>query len=252
MSFLITCEHGSPLVPAALAEVFGLDAGHSAEPLAYPEGYDVGARELAETWARRLACPLVSAPYNPLVVDCNRPAGHRKVFSQMTANQPAEVRERLLREVHRVHERNVVQAIEEGIRRDGRVIHLAVHTFAPFDPEPSGAAGATRPDAARRTDLGLSYDPSRVAERDLCADWYLALYDSLPMLRVRRNYPIRGIRERLTQRLRRRFSGEQYLGIETQLNRAWCARSLPVTQQVTDGILDALCDLVPAKRRHVA
>jgi hypothetical protein len=69
------------------------------------------------------------------------------------------------------------------------------------------------------------------------------LLDRLPMIRVRRNYPMRGTREGLTQSLRREFPPESYLGIELQMNQAWCARELLISRHVLDGIIDRLTEL---------
>jgi len=238
MGYLVTCEHGSNRIPAEFASV--LNAVERETGFVRDDGFDVGAKNVARRFANRLGCPLVEARYSPLLIDCNRSIGHRKLFSGPMRGVAESDRQSLIHNVHFAHRKRVQWAIDSEIRGSGQVVHLAVHSFAPFEPNPTVPADGVRFDSARRTDLGLLYDPARPLERNLCADWYEMLYESLPMIRVRRNYPVRGTRDGLTQSLRKQYAPDAYLGIELQLNQAWCVRELPISHQVLDGILDAL------------
>jgi predicted N-formylglutamate amidohydrolase len=249
MGFIVTNEHGSNRVPPAAAAYLGASERDGRFSLA--GGFDIGAGEVARSFASELACPLVEAPFHPAVIDCNRPLGHRLLFSKPMRSAPAEIRETLMRDVHGRHQKRITGLLEEQIRLDGQVIHLAIHSFAPFEPGPV-PEGETRFDAARRTDLGLLYDPKRELERALCEAWNWSLYETLPMLRVRRNYPIRGTRDGLTKRLRQVYPAAQYLGIELQLNQAWCARSLPISRQTILGIIAGLVTLCDHHRSFAA
>lgn len=250
MGYLVTCEHGGSAVPEPLAALLG--AEKIGRAYVCRSGYDVGAREVSRSFARQLACPRIAAEFSPLVVDCNRPAHHRSVFSPAMRKLPREQRQQVLRDIHAVHQERVRSAISNQLRTDSRVIHLAVHSFAPFDPEAAVTSVKRRCDKARRTDLGLLYDPARPLERELCSDWYAELYDTLPMLKVRRNYPIRGNREGLTTSLRHEFPPDRYLGIELQLNQAWCARPLRVSRHVVSGIVASLAELCRHDQRFAA
>lgn len=241
MGYLVTCEHGSERVPNWLANYFC--ASQPDSPRVCTQGYDVGARQVARHFAARLGCVSVEAPYNPIVIDCNRPANHRHLFSSLARRIPQPDRERLIQETHTVHHDRIRTVIEHFQRRGEQTIHLAIHSFAPFEPGKNGVGTDQRCESARRTDLGLLYDPSRQLERDLCAHWYESLFYRLPMLRVRRNYPMRGTREGLTQMLRREYPSEAYLGIELQMNQAWCARELSISRHVLDGIIESLTEL---------
>lgn len=250
MGFLVTCEHGSDVVPEPFAEL--LPTERTGSSYVCRTGYDVGAREVSRLFAKHLGCPRVAAAYSPLVVDCNRPAHHRAVFSPPMRQLPLARREQILHDVHGVHQQRVRTAINAQLRAERPVIHLAIHSFAPFEPGAEAAAAHQRCDGARRTDLGLLYDPNRPLERDLCGDWYATLYESLPMLRVRRNYPIRGTRNGLTTSLRQLYPPDQYLGIELQLNQAWCARPLRVSRNVVSGIVQGLIELCRHEQRFAA
>ncbi|HBJ35525.1 MAG TPA: hypothetical protein DDZ51_12405 [Planctomycetaceae bacterium] len=241
MGYLVTCEHGSNRVPRSLSSYF--NAQESASRFICMEGFDIGARPVARHFASRLGCAAVEAKYSPIVIDCNRPASHRAIFSPQARQIPLQERQALLQEVHAVHHKAVRSLIDHQHRCGEQTIHLAIHSFATFEPGKSSDGHKLRCDSARRTDLGLLYDPSRDLERDLCTHWYESLFDRLPMIRVRRNYPMRGTREGLTQSLRREYPVDSYLGIELQMNQAWCARELSISRHVLDGIIDSLTEL---------
>jgi len=241
MGYLVTCEHGSSQVPRSLASHFS--AQESDTRFLCMDGFDIGARQVARHFAKRLACASVEAKYSPVVIDCNRPVTNRLLFSPLARQLPQEVRHSLIQEVHGVHQKRIRAIIDHQQRCGEQTIHLAIHSFAPFEPGRVPSESNRRCDWARRTDLGLLYDPSRSLERDLCAHWYDSLFDRLPMIRVRRNYPMRGTREGLTQTLRRVYPPDSYLGIELQMNQAWCARELSISRHVLDGIIDSLTEL---------
>jgi predicted N-formylglutamate amidohydrolase len=241
MGYLVTCEHGSDLVPSSLARYF--DAQESDGRFVCANGFDVGARQVARHFANRLGCPAVEAKFSPTVIDCNRPMNHRLLFSPLARKLPLSDRQGLVRDVHSVHQSRVRALIDHQQRCGEQTIHLAIHSFAPFEPGKGLDKDSRRCDSARRTDLGLLYDPSRALERELCAHWYETLFERVPMIRVRRNYPMRGTREGLTQSLRREYPADSYLGIELQMNQAWCARELSISRHVLDGIIDSLTEL---------
>ncbi len=260
MAFLVTCEHGSQVAPSWILDKLvssNPDVSHSdhlADCLSTFADADVGALDAAKHFAKTLRCRMIAADYSPRVVDVNRAARNPAVFSPLTRSLPRADRMRLIREVHEPYRQSVERAVERLIQKDQLVIHLSIHTFATF--QPNLADGECRADAARRTDVGLLYDPARDFELALCLDWYDDLYESLPMLRVRRNYPRRGVFDSLIRTLRRKFSPDSYIGIELQLNRAWCVRDVPVRKKVFTGLAKSLiriCDLAEVEPdSHVA
>lgn len=250
MAFLVSCEHGSNEVPPWLADC--LSSPSSTAPanedglVNVGEDYDLGALDAAKVFAKHLRCPLVAAKYSPQIVDVNRSIRRPGVFSPVTRHLPKPVRDRIVREIHEPYRREVESTVARLMRKDDLVIHLSVHSFATFESTQVTPEGEDRALSARRTDLGLLYDPAREYELALCLDWYDDLYYSLPMLRVRRNYPRRGISESLIRSLRQIYTPDCYLGIELQLNRAWCVRDVPVRKKVLSGIAKSLlrlCDL---------
>lgn len=251
MAFLVTCEHGAHQIPGWLAEHFA--SAKASEQVdgdsgALSDVTDLGAMDAATQFAHQLNCPLLAAKYSPLVIDVNRSTNQRGVFSPVTRGLPRKLRQRIISEIHEPYRKDVETAVDKLIRKNGLVIHLSIHSFATFEPNQAGTEGEDRALSARRTDLGLLYDPSRAYELALCLDWYDDLYFSLPMLRVRRNYPRRGVSESLIRTLRQKYSPDCYIGVELQLNRAWCVRDVPVRKKVFNGIAKSLIRVCTAAR----
>jgi hypothetical protein len=97
----------------------------------------------------------------------------------------------------------------------------------------------------RNADIGLLYDPRRRGEREWCHAWSRALRAADPALRVRSNYPYRGISDGLTTSLRREFSGSSYMGIELEVNQALAASpDRAVRARVTRAIVKSLGQLL--------
>jgi predicted N-formylglutamate amidohydrolase len=201
----LTCEHGGHRVPREHARLFR-GAGRE---LASHRGWDPGALAVARALAGRLGAPLLAVTWSRLLVEANRSPTNPRLWSRHTAGLPAAQRERILARWWWPHRRAVEAAVRVAAAGGRRVVHLAVHSFAPvLDGE------------VRRADAGLLYDPGRPAERDLCRRWRAILGGLDPALQVRRNYPYRGSADGLTTWLRRRFPDRAYAGVELELNQA--------------------------------
>ena len=200
---IISCEHGGNHIPAAYRPLF---AGQE-ELLATHRGYDIGILSFARCLARELDAPLHAAEVTRLLVDLNRSRSSPTLFSEITRNLPEQDCEAILRRYYDPYRQAVTQSVAEGIN-DGRVLHLSVHSFT---PELHGMV--------RQAEIGLLYDPARDAETAFCRRWQAAISRLDPKLRVRRNYPYRGVSDCLVTTLRRRFGVEQYLGIEIEVNQ---------------------------------
>jgi len=245
MAFLVTCEHGSNQVPSWLEDPF-LPALNSAVPDLdsgiESETFDAGALDAATSFSRHLRCPLLAAKFSPAIVDVNRTLQQRGVFSPVSRKLSTKQKNRIISEIHEPYQKTLEATVERLFRKDELVIHISVRSFATFEPAQSPET-EDRALTARRTDLGLLYDPARKYELALCLDWYDDLFYSLPMLRVRRNYPRRGAAQSLMSTLRQKYSNDSYIGVELQLNRAWCVRDVPVRNKVFGGIAKSLVRL---------
>jgi len=223
-TLVVTCEHGGHEVPAAYRALF---AG-AGEALASHRGWDAGALPLARSVARRWGARLHAATVSRLVVDLNRSAHHPRVFSEWTRGLPREERSTLLAAWYEPHRRRIDE--EVGKARDGRgiVVHVGVHTFTP-------ALNGN----VRAADVALLYDPSRAAERALCAAWVGAIAEELPDLTVRRNQPYRGASDGLTTWLRTRH-GERYLGVELEVNQRLLGGSGRFPERIAAAVAEGL------------
>ena len=104
----------------------------------------------------------------------------------------------------------VEMQVREAVARDVTLLHVSCHSFTP-----------RLHSVERRADIGLLYDPARVAETDFCKAWQRRIRCLAPDLIVRRNYPYRGYDDGLTTYLRRLFPGARYLGIELEVNQKY-------------------------------
>lgn len=198
---VLTSEHGSAAVPARYASLFG-GAG---DVLAGHRGVDLGTADLTTYLARRTGVRPHRAPVTRLLVDCNRSPGHPGLYSEFTRGLSTAERARLLERYYWPYRHAVTAEVAQAIAAGDPVLHVSVHSFA------RALAGRER-----NTDVGLLYDPARPTERELCRYWQ-HLLAAEPGLRVRRNYPYRGVADGLATWLRRRFSGACYAGIELEV-----------------------------------
>jgi predicted N-formylglutamate amidohydrolase len=219
--FVISCEHGGNRVPESYRSLFR--GGEKQLPT--HRGYDLGVLPLAERFARELDAPLYAATVTRLLVDLNRSIGSRTLFSAVTRDLDSEARQKILAQFYFPYRRAVAETVGNIIRSDHRVIHLSVHSFTPvFDGK------------VRNADVGLLYDPARFAEKEFCRRWQRGIEQADSAIRVRRNYPYRGVSDSVVTSLREVFGEEAYLGIEIEINQqlptegkeAWeqCQRSL--------------------------
>lgn len=202
---LITCEHATNAVPSKYRHLFA----ESPAVLQTHRGYDPGALGVAKSLAKQLDAPLIVGEVSRLLVEINRSLHHPALFSAYAKKLSQEQRAVMLDRYYCPFRERVLQTVAEATLAGRRVLHLSVHSFTPvLDGQ------------VRRVECGLLYDPSRRRERDLCAAWKPGISAAYPAWRVRFNNPYRGNADGHTTALRRVFSGDEYLGIEIELNQA--------------------------------
>ena len=208
LALVLTCEHAGNRIPREYTRLF---AGASAV-LASHRGWDPGALPLGRLMATRLRLPLLSTSWSRLLVEANRSAHLKKVWSRFTANLPVSDRERILARYWRPHRQQVETAVRSAIGKHGSVVHVAVHSFTPeLDGE------------VRNADVAFLYDSKRRREGDLARRWGERLRAAVPGLRVRNNYPYRGDTDGLPTALRKQHGPEHYCGYELEVNQALLA-----------------------------
>ncbi|HEY3564185.1 MAG TPA: N-formylglutamate amidohydrolase [Casimicrobiaceae bacterium] len=203
-SRLVSCEHGGNAIPPRYAALF---AGREAL-LASHRGYDPGALSMAKTLARALGAPLVASTTSRLLVELNRSPGRQFRLSPIMRAAPRALRDEVTRDYYVPYRSRVEAFVEAAVAAGRSVLHVSSHSFTP-------ALDGT----IRCGDIGLLYDPARPREREFCVRWQRTLSEALPGLVVRRNFPYLGRSDGVTSCLRKRFRGDDYLGIELEVNQ---------------------------------
>ena len=91
MNVLVTCEHGGNRIPAKYWPLFRRHRGL----LESHRGYDPGALALARDFAAALDAELVYSTTSRLLVELNRSAWHRSLFSEVSRTLPEDERRRI-------------------------------------------------------------------------------------------------------------------------------------------------------------
>lgn len=224
---VISCEHGGHRIPPVCVPLFAAKR----DVLQSHRGWDAGAALLAERLGEAFGVTPCIQTTSRLVVDNNRSVRHRGLFSEFTRALPRADRERLL-DRHYTPHRARVEADVAAARRSGAVLHLAVHSFTPV------LGGVVR-----EADIGLLYDPRRKTERDIVGLWRPALARALPEMRVRLNYPYKGVSDGLPTALRKQF-GARYAGIELEINQKHLGT--PAWQKIEHAVIDTLSPWISA------
>lgn len=245
MSVLISCEVGGVKLPPQWpaiqvdrpdrpGEHTGLgsqalsEANRSAKKVlsAIP---DRTAAYVATQMAERLKAPLIANEYCKDLIDVRRSLRHRQLFSKATRSLSPGDRQQLIESIYTPYRERLRTKLQRMLSRSAYVIHLSVQSF-PLVSSPG------KDKQICRADMGLLYDPSEQHEFDFVLDWIEEMYDALPMLRVRRNYPQRGTRDSITKAMRMELAGENYIGIELMVNQAWAGRPIAIRDEVIAGI----------------
>lgn len=207
--FLVTCEHASNGLPARYGTL-GLDRARLSEHITW----DPGSLEIARALARKLGCPIHNGRYSRLLIDLNRNLGHPKLIAQRSfgveipgnQNVDSSERERRIREYWTPYRDSVLSDIRLIVERAGRCIHFGVHSFTPVVDG-----------LERDVCVALLYDPSRQAEVDVAGK--LGALLKAGGMRVRRNYPYRGVSDGLVTACRKLFPNSEYAGIEIEVSQ---------------------------------
>ncbi|MDX1671963.1 MAG: N-formylglutamate amidohydrolase [Balneolaceae bacterium] len=203
---IVTCEHAGNRVPADYHHIIDEDD----EILNTHRGYDIGALELTHTIAEEMGVDPEIHKTTRLLVDLNRSLNHPAAFSDYLSDIEQETKKHIVDNIYEPHRQKVRKEIANLIEEDHRVVHLSVHTFT---PQMNGVT--------RQTDIGLLFDPVRDHENRFCEEWRRQIKRMEPSLRVRMNYPYRGVMDGFSTSLRKEFPDRRYLGPELELNQKY-------------------------------
>ncbi|MCB0494543.1 MAG: N-formylglutamate amidohydrolase [Cyclobacteriaceae bacterium] len=219
---IITCEHGGNLIPSQYASHFtGCE-----DQLESHRGWDIGALQIAQKLSTELNAKLFQTRISRLLVDCNRSVFNPEIYSDRTNRLSNNEKEEILKEYYYSY-RNKVERYIRKISKQQRVLHVSVHTFV---PEWNGVE--------RSVDVGLLFDEARTTENIFCNYWKNELEKKLPDKSVKLNEPYKGADDGFTTYLRKKFSEQNYLGIEIEVNHKWA--NTPELNEITTALYFSL------------
>jgi predicted N-formylglutamate amidohydrolase len=203
MNLFLTCEHAGKRVPEEYQSYFdGME-----DLLQSHRGWDPGALPVSQILSDSLKSPLEYTDVTRLLTDCNRSAGNRTLFSEITRPLSPEIRENILAHYYHPFRSRAEKAIRDRIGTGNTVLHLAVHTFTPVWKE-----------RRRTTDIGILYDWNDPAEKSFSTRWKKTLQEYLPGLRIHLNRPYTGVSDGFQTELKKKLPAGQYLGITLEVN----------------------------------
>ncbi|AKD04621.1 N-formylglutamate amidohydrolase [Pontibacter korlensis] len=240
LKLLITCEHGGNQIPSAYAALFE----NKQEILQSHRGYDIGALELyekLEDMADKAFCSTTSR----LLVELNRSQHHKSLFSAITQSLPDKEKKTILKNYYFPYRNRIEELIQDLVMVGHRVLHISLHSFTPIlDGE------------VRKADIGLLYDPKRSGEHTFCRLWKKELQDQQKELLVRFNYPYLGIADGFATYLRKKFTDEQYIGIELEVNQKYAEEGgeawLKLQQLIRRSLKNALLQFSPEEKNRAS
>lgn len=144
-----------------------------------------------------------------MLIEVNRSLYHPQIFSEYTDTLLDDEKQELIRTLYLPYR----EAVENDILRmlettQQPVHHLSIHSFTPVWEG-----------VERAVDIGLLFDPDRLAETRFCQHYKRSLQRSLPTFSIRFNEPYQGVDDGFTTYLRTRFSDDQYSGVEIEINQ---------------------------------
>ncbi|KTC77874.1 N-formylglutamate amidohydrolase [Legionella brunensis] len=202
---VLSCEHAVNTVPSIYQKYFN---GNEAL-LDTHRAIDFGALTIANYLSNFFGCELIQARATRLLIDCNRRLSNPNCFSEITASLPKAEKQAIIQEYYTPFREQVVNLVKHHIRRGYQVWHLSIHSFTPI-----------MNNLVRNADVSFLYDPRRSPEKNLAKQWQLAFKQQVKDLRVRLNYPYRGVTDGFTSFLRTQFNEDKYLGLEIESNQA--------------------------------
>ncbi|HJV73041.1 MAG TPA: N-formylglutamate amidohydrolase [Noviherbaspirillum sp.] len=228
--FLISCEHGGNRIPSRYRDFF---RGQE-DLLRSHRAYDIGALRIAHEFSDALSAPLFASTISRLLIELNRSPRHAHLYSEVTKGAPADIKKEIYQRYYQPYRTKVETHIAQAVAAGSRVVHISCHSFT---PELNGEL--------RNADIGLLYDPSRLAEAGLCRRWRIALQSYAGTLKARMNYPYTGTSDGFTVYLRRRFPADSYLGIELEINQKHVRARGEHWRSVRSAIIEAFHDAAP-------
>lgn len=230
---ILTCEHAGKRIPSQWRHKVMIPEAI----LNSHRGWDPGAWTLAQALKACGTEHLFGHHESRLLIELNRSLHHPHLFSEFSKPLAQADKLKLIHALYEPYRRDVTETIRSFIRQRRPVWHVSVHSFTPV-----------LHGIERQAEIGLLYDPQRSGEKAFCSDWRALLQREtidIPM-RVRMNYPYKGIMDGFVTSLRKIFSNSYYVGTELEVNQGLLS-SAKTRQPVTAALVRSLKSLVEGK-----
>lgn len=204
IALVLSCEHAGNIVPDEYQTAF-----QDCNELTTHRGYDIGALDICQFLSQELQCELAQTSITRLLIDCNRSLNHPNCFSSFTHCLSQKEKQHIIDQYYLPYRQRVETQIQKYIGQKYQVLHLSIHSFTPI------LNGVVRNAA-----IGLLYDSKRHGEKEVARLWLGLLSNQTPAYRIRLNYPYQGKMDGFTQFLRKKYSEDNYLGLEVESNQA--------------------------------
>lgn len=228
LRLIISCEHGGNDIPPRYQPLFS----NHINVLETHQGLDIGALAIAKALSERFSCPLYYTTVSRLLIDCNRSLHNPRCFSEFSKSLSKNEKKVLIDTYYLPYRQQVEKYIANNIQQGLQVLHLSIHSFTP-----------TLHGQIRHTAIGLLYDSSRHAEKEIATRWQNILLRHPTAYRIRLNYPYLGKNDGLTTAIRKHHTQKEYLGIEVEINQQLLNDDASC-QQVVDTLATTLNELL--------
>ena len=205
-TIVISCEHAGNYIPKDYRFLFN---GRE-EVLQSHRGWDPGALLIAKYLSRQLGAPFFFQKISRLLLETNRSLHSKELFSMYVQTLGLNVRKYLLEKYYHPYRNMVEEKIAKEIEAGHEVLHLSVHTFT---PQLNGVV--------RTVDVGILYDENQLPESEFSHAFRDKLESRLPDYNIMLNIPYNGADDGFTTYLRTKFSSNNYLGIELEVNQKY-------------------------------
>lgn len=203
MNILVTCEHAINKIPPRFSE-FEITYKHL---LNTHFAWDSGALIAANILSQKTGAKLFTGKTSRLFIDLNRSINSKNLFGKIGKTLVEEDRNFLINNYYNPFRKKVLEALLQNLKFS-QALHLSIHSFSP-------SLNGTERDC----DIGILYDPSRRSEKRIAHFIKNGINRNLPDLKVRMNYPYKGISDGHTSYLRTKFIESKYYGLEIEFNQ---------------------------------
>jgi len=203
---VLSCEHYTNQIPEKY-KYFFLNA---TEVLQTHKAFDVYAAEIYKEIADGFDF-FIHGVCSRLLIDLNRSLSNKNLFSFYCSSMKPEYKKEIVETLYLPY-RNKTSDVVEGYLKNGyNVLHVSLHTFTPVWKN-----------QYRNCDIGILYDPSVGREKKWANFLSEQIKMNLPGIKIRKNYPYKGISDGHATNLRKHFMNQTYSGIELEFNQAAC------------------------------